>query len=279
MIYEGIVYRPPSEAHSLLVQATIGCAWNRCTFCDMYKGKRFRIRGLDEIRQDLQEALPYQRHFRRVFLCDGDALAIPMPQLSEILRTARELHPHVEGIRLYASARDILSKAPEELSQLRHLGVDMVYIGLESGSDRVLQMVNKGVTKAEMVAGAQRLQSAGIKQSVSIIAGLGGAELSGEHIAETADALNHMQPDFVGMLVLYAGNDTELVQKIADGSFRLPSHGQVLDEMHRLIEALHLHHCYFTSAHASNYNHLRGYLPDDKQRLLHEITQLQTTAS
>lgn len=276
MHYEGTIFRPPSEADSLLVQVTVGCSWNKCTFCDMYTDKSFRIRKIDEIKADLKEGSRWAKEIRRIFLCDGDALVLPTPMLLEILQTIRELYPHLDAVRVYASAKDILRKSHEELCQLHQAGLEMVYIGLESGSDKVLKEVNKGITKAEMIAAAQAVTRAGLRQSVSIISGLAGHNPpdSREHILETADALNQMQPDYVGMLVLHAGNDTDMFRKISEGTFRLPSAMQVLQEMHLLIEHLELAHCYFTSAHASNYIDVRGRLPQDKEAMLRNIERL-----
>lgn len=271
MNYEGTIYRPPSEAGSLLIQATIGCAWNKCTFCDMYKDKAFRVRSLADIVRDLRESAVYRDRIRRIFLCDGNALAISTQDLAELLETIRTLYPDLEGVRAYASARDILGKTPRELKLLASLGLDMLFIGLESGSDSVLRKVNKGITKQQMIDAAHLLHEAGIRQSVSIIAGLGGEEAWQEHIRETADALNSMQPDFLGMLVLYVGSDAELYQEIRRGSFRLPSASQVMDEMRLLLQSLILDNCYFTSAHISNYLHVKGRLPQDKEQLLAQI--------
>lgn len=274
MHYEGTIFRPPSEADSLLVQVTVGCSWNKCTFCDMYSDKQFRVRNLDEIKADLVEGSRWRNQIRRIFLCDGDALVLKTSMLLEILETIRELYPDLDAVRVYASAQDILRKSHEELCQLHEAGLEMVYIGLESGSDKVLEEVNKGITKAEMIAAAKAATDAGLRLSISIISGLGGQEFSREHILETADALNQMQPDYVGMLVLHAGNDTDMFRKIAEGTFRLPSATQVLEEMKLLIENLDLKHCYYTSAHASNYIDVRGRLPEDKEAMLRNIERL-----
>ncbi len=275
MFYEGTIYRPPSEAGSLLVQVTIGCAWNRCTFCDMYKEKKFRIRPLEDIKADLLEAVPYANRIRRIFLCDGDAFVLPTAILVELLEEIRRLYPKLEGVRIYGTARDILRKTPEELTQLKNLGLEMIFIGLESGSDQVLTAVNKGSTKQQMIDAAALLRAAGIKQSVTIIAGLGGEELMREHILETADALNHMQPEYLGMLVLYVGGEAAMMSSIRDGSFRLPSPQQVLAEMKLLLENLELKNCYFTSAHVSNYIHVKGQLPEDREELIALIDGLE----
>ncbi|MDR3264726.1 MAG: radical SAM protein [Synergistaceae bacterium] len=266
-----MIYRPPSEADSLLVQATIGCSWNRCTFCSMYRDKKYRVRPLDEVMADLREAAPHGDRFRRIFLCDGDALALPTPFLTEILEEIGRLFPRLEAVRIYASARNVLNKKPEDLRSLAALGIDMAYIGLESGSDRVLSAVDKGITKREMIDSAVMLRDAGVKQSISVIAGLGGGELWREHILETADALNEMQPEYLGMLVLHSGDDGGPIPLLDDGSFRLPSFRQVLNETRLLIENLELKDCLFTSAHVSNYFYLKGRLSREKQKLLREI--------
>lgn len=273
MVYEGDIYRPPSEADSLLLQVSIGCTWNRCTFCGMYKNKRFRARPLEEITADLRSALHCRGMFKRVFLCDGDALALPTPVLAGILAEIKTLFPETEGVRSYASARNILGKSAAELRSLAGQGLDLVYIGLESGSDKVLSAVNKGNTKAEIIAASALMREAGLKQSVSIIAGLAGAEMAEEHMRETADALNQMQPDYLGMLVPHESEWSLARRNSGDDTFQRPSPRQVLTETRLLLENLDLRRCYFTSAHASNYFYLRGQLPGEKDRLLAEIAR------
>lgn len=275
MVYEGTIFRPPSEAGSLLVQVTIGCTWNKCTFCDMYRDKDFRIRSMEEIRADLLEAVPYRDRIRRIFLCDGDALVMPTAQMSELLTEIRMLFPTLEGVRAYASAKNILQKTEEELRSLYELGLDMVYIGLESGSDKVLTLINKGITKSQMIDAAKLLKKTGIKQSISIISGLGGEALMEEHILETADALNQMQPEYVGMLVLHLGNDADMYKALRDGTFRLLSAGQVIEEMRLLLENLRLDDCLFSSAHVSNYVNLNGHLPHDRELMLEALNRLR----
>ncbi|MDR1623259.1 MAG: radical SAM protein [Synergistaceae bacterium] len=271
MMYEGTIYRPPSEADSLLVQVTIGCAWNKCTFCSMYKDKQYRIRSLEEVMADLREAERYRGRFKRIFLCDGDALALPTPFLTKILEEIKRLFPDIDGVRVYASSRDVLQKKPGELESLAKLGLDMAYIGLESGSDKVLAAVNKGITKQEMIDSAAALHKAGIKQSISVISGLGGKELSEEHILQTADALNKMQPDYLGMLVLHEGEDVGLYYVTEEQGLRVPSSRQVLAEMRLLMEHLELDDCFFSSAHVSNYFYVKGRLPGEKQKILAQI--------
>lgn len=268
MHYEGDIYRPPSEARSLLVQVTIGCSWNQCTFCDMYSEKQFRVRPMGEILADLEEGAALAGYYKRIFLCDGDALVLEIAKLEEILRAIQRLYPGLESVRAYASMRDVLRKTPEELRRLRQLGLDMVYIGLESGSDAVLKAVNKGQTRADMIAGAQRLREAGIRQSISIIAGLGGKEGWRQHALETATALNAMQPEYVGMLVLTPGSDARMHSATATACVQPPSARQVMQEMEVLLEHLALEDCFFSSAHVSNYVMVKGHLPQEREAML-----------
>lgn len=274
MKYEGSVFRPPSEASSLLIQVTIGCAWNKCTFCDMYADKKFRVRRMDEILADLREGARYRDRFKRIFLCDGDAMALGADKLFEILAAIEELYPGLESVRAYGNARDVLAKTPDELAKMRKMGLDMVYIGLESGSDKVLEKVNKGITRAEMIEAAQMLKKAGIQQSISIIAGLGGEAGWREHILETASALNEMQPEYVGMLVLTPGSDSRMHSETATACVQPPSAMQVLEEMKLLLENLTLSDCFFSSAHPSNYATVKGHLPEDKEKMIAFVTRL-----
>lgn len=274
MQYEGSVFRPPSEARSLLVQVTIGCAWNKCTFCDMYADKKFRVRSMDEIMADLREGARHVNHFKRIFLCDGDALALSAAKLFEILEAIQKLYPGLESVRAYASARDVIAKTPEELKKMRTLGLDMVYIGLESGSDEVLASVNKGITRAEMIESARMLKAAGIEQSISIISGLGGEVGWRGHILETASALNEMQPEYVGMLVLTPGSDSRMHSETATACAQPPPAMQVLQEMKLLLENLEQQNCFFSSAHPSNYATIKGHLPEDKQKMIAFVEKL-----
>jgi radical SAM superfamily enzyme YgiQ (UPF0313 family) len=237
----------------------------------MYKEKQYRIRSMEEIMADLREAERYRGRFRRIFLCDGDALALPTSFLAKILEDIAQRFPGIDGVRVYASARDVLQKGTEDMRTLGGLGLDMAYIGLESGSDKVLSAVNKGITKQEMIDAAAVLRNAGIKQSISVISGLGGEELSEEHILETADALNKMQPEYLGLLVLHEGEDVGLYYVNEEKGLRVPSSRQVLTEMRLLVERLELENCFFTSAHVSNYFYVKGRLSREKQKILAQI--------
>ena len=272
MEYEGRMFRPPSEAHSLLVQVTIGCSHNKCTFCGNYKEKRFRIRPMDDIRRDLEECgRRYGNRVQRIFLCDGNALVMKMRDLREIFQLIRGYFPHCERVGVYATAQDILRKTPEELRELHELGLGILYLGLESGSDEVLRRVNKGITAQEMIDAVVRAREAGITTSVMVITGLGGPELWKEHAEETARVLNAMQPDYVGLLALMIEPETPLAEQVARGEFRLLTPKEVVSEMYVMVRGMELEHCFFSSVHASNYITLRGNLPEDKERLLREM--------
>lgn len=272
MEYEGMVIRPPSEARSLLIQVTLGCSHNKCTFCSTYRQKPFRIRSMEEIKRDITEsAEQYRQYVKRVFLCDGNALVMKMAHLREILGMIRDEFPLCERVGMYATAKDILRKTPEELAELRQLGLGIVYVGLESGSDEILRRVNKGMDSQTMIDGVLRARQAGIKTSVMVIAGLGGAELWEEHARESARVLNTMQPDYVGLLSLTVEPGTELEWQVRKGTFRLLRPQAVIGEMHLLLQNLELEDSFFSSVHISNYVSVRGQLPDEKERFLEEI--------
>lgn len=273
MKYEGSIYRPPSEAYSLIVQATIGCSHNRCTFCSMYKDKSFRIRPVAEILADLDELKDRHNGVERVFLADGNALAMKTDDLKSILLKLRAVLPECGRVGIYASPRDILGKTDEELAELKQLGLGIAYMGLESGSDEILKNINKGVTSDEMIEAGKKLKSSGIRQSVTAISGLGGKAGWKEHALESARVLNEIDPDYLGLLTLLVEPGTEMEKQVDTGSLELMSPIEVMKETRMLIENLKLSNCVFRSNHASNYFALAGTLPMDRQRLLHDIDE------
>ena len=200
MRYQGMVYRPPSEAYSLIVQVTYGCSHNTCAFCSMYKEKRFALRPLNEVLEDFQLARQRYRSVRRVFLADGDALIRKASELYTILDTIRELFPECERVTSYASPSSIRLRTEEELRTLWEKGLTMVYMGLESGSDKVLTLMRKGHSAAEIIEMGQKVRRCGMALSVTAITGLGGPELLEEHAVDTAKAFNAMNPEYIGML-------------------------------------------------------------------------------
>lgn len=273
MRYEGALYRPPSEAYSLIVQATIGCSHNKCTFCSMYKDKKFRIRDTEEIMEDLILGRKYYENVRRVFLADGDALVIKTEELIKILQGIEVLFPECERVGIYGSPKSILNKSQEELLELKALGLGIVYLGVESGSDKILKDIKKGVDSAEMIEAGRKIVDAGIKLSVTLISGIGGKAFSTLHALESAKVLNEMKPHYIGLLTLLLEQGTKLYEDVKVGKFQLLSPKEVLEETRILVENLQVGNCIFRSNHASNYVALRGTLMEDKKLILKQIEE------
>ena len=271
MRYYGSVYRPPSEARSLIVQVTYGCSHNTCAFCSMYKEKHFALRPLDEVLEDFRIARQVYPHVDKVFLADGDALVRKAGELYTILDTVRELFPECERVTCYASPASIRIRTEEELRTLREKGLTMVYMGLESGSDEVLTLMRKGHPAAEIIEMGQKVRKCGIALSVTAITGLGGPELLERHALDTARAFNAMNPEYIGMLTLMVEPETPLYEWVHDGSFRLLTQPQVLEETRLLVEHLDSPGSVFRMNHASNYLVLRGTLNGDRAAMLAEI--------
>ena len=273
MKYEGNIYRPPSEAYSVIIQVSIGCSHNQCTFCGMYKDKAFRMRGLEEIFKDLSLARETYREVKKIFLADGNALTMPKGHLERILLEIKRLFPECERVSAYSAPRDILGKSLEELKEIKDLGLQLLYLGVESGSDRILEKINKGVRKKEMIAAGKKAVSAGFKLSVTVISGLGGRELWQEHAVETAEVINGIQPHYFGLLTLLIQEGTPLYDAVEKGEFQLQGPKEVLEETRRMIEHLELNNTVFRSNHASNYLALKGNLSRDKEALLENIDE------
>jgi radical SAM superfamily enzyme YgiQ (UPF0313 family) len=270
-IYEGIVWRPPSEADSLILQATIGCSWNKCTFCAAYLEKDFRIKPLKEVEADIRTVLPYARDSRRIFLADGNALCIPTEDLLKILKLLDDHFPSLERVGIYGGPNDIAEKSVEELRALKEAGLGIVYLGLESGSEKVLKMVRKGVGPKKMIEAGRKVRAAGLALSAIIIQGLGGRALSDEHARETAKVLNQMDPEYVGALTLIVCEGTQMEKDVAQGKVELLSPKDHLKELRFLVEGLDLTNCIFRANHPSNYITFRVALPKEKKSLLAEI--------
>ena len=271
MRYYGAVYRPPSEAYSLIVQVTYGCSHNTCAFCSMYKEKRFALRPLDEVLEDFHIARQTYRHVDKVFLADGDALVRKASELYTILDTIRELFPECQRVTSYASPASIRIRTDEELQTLRAKGLTMVYMGLESGCDEVLKLMRKGHMSDEIVAMGQKVRRNGIALSVTAITGLGGPELLEQHAIETAKAFNAMNPEYIGMLTLMVEPGTPLYDWVRDGEFQRLTQPQVLRETRLLVEDLDSPGSVFRMNHASNYLVLKGTLNQDKEVMLRTI--------
>ena len=273
MHYEGTVIRPPSEADSILLQVTLGCSHNKCTFCGTYRGKRFDIKKDDVIFEDIEFARKYCRRQNRLFLCDGDALVIPMRRLVPILEKIRDRLPWVERVGVYANAKSIKMKTDEELARLRKLGLKIAYMGLESGDDKVLEAIRKGANADKMITMGKKLKKAGIKVSVTVLLGLGGRKGSLDHARETGRVLTAMDPDFVGALSLMLIPGTELHDQYVKGDFQLPGAEEMLTELGAMIAATNLTDGLFHANHASNYLPIRAHLPQDKEKTLELISQ------
>ncbi|MCL2169207.1 MAG: B12-binding domain-containing radical SAM protein [Defluviitaleaceae bacterium] len=270
MKYEGRIFRPPSEAYSLIVQATIGCSHNNCDFCDMYKEKSFRVREFQDVLDDLSAARKHSGAARRIFIADGDALILKTQDWLLLLEHIGEIFPECERVSCYASPRSILQKSSDELKLLHKNGLNMVYMGLESGSDEVLLSVNKGACAQEIVEAGVKVKDAGIKLSVTAISGLGGKALWQEHAVKTAKALSQMKPHYIGLLSLMLERDTPLYERFAQGAFESLTPMEIAAETLLMLSNLDSEGSVFRSNHASNYLMLGGNL----NRELEDMKQL-----
>lgn len=266
--YEPPVFRPPSEAESLILQVTIGCSHNRCAFCGMYATKRFRAKSEDEIRADIDGArATLGPGVRRVFLADGDAMCLSTRRLTAILDLLNGAFPTTQRVGIYANARDLLSKTDENLAALRARKLRMLYVGLESGDAGTLAAIDKGATPAEIVEAVQKARRAGMSASVMVLIGLAGVERSLEHARRSAEAINAMAPEFTALLTYTPVPGTALAGRIAAGQADLPSARGSLEEIRAFVEALDVP-TYFTCNHASNYLPMTGRMPQAKARII-----------
>jgi len=269
MRYDGAVIRPPSEAHSYILQVTYGCSHNRCTFCGTYQDKPFRVRETSQVLEDIELARTLLPNTRRVFLADGDALTLSAYRLYHILDALDDAFPHLERVGVYANARNLLRKSNDELINLRLKGLEIVYLGLESGDDEILTSIEKGATAAEMITATAKAKRAGLLVSVIGILGIAGPKGSLQHARLTGQVVSQMDPDYFSILTLMLVPGTLLHQQWEAGAFQLPVAEQMLIELHKVIEHLDgLTQCVFRTNHASNYLALSGTLPGDKIHLL-----------
>lgn len=275
MRYEGNIYRPPSEAKSYILQCTVGCSHNRCTFCGMYKDKKYRVRSLDEILADIRMAKQYYGDMEKVFLADGDALAMDTQDLVTILKELYASFPHLRHVGIYASPDSILGKSLEDLKTLQKNGITIAYLGIETGDEELLKEIRKGVTYQEMVEAGRKVRQAGILLSVTVLLGLAGrTPRAVTHARETARICNEINPDYVAALTLMLVPRTELYRKMQRGEFELPEPFEILEELRIIVENLDVQECEFRSNHASNYLPIKGRLPRDKQKILNLIDQV-----
>ena len=272
MRYEGKLYRPPSEADAYILQATIGCSWNACTYCDMYRDKSFRVRDLHPTLGDI--ALARQVHgagVAKVFVADGDALAMPTDHWLRVLHALSEAFPHLRRVSCYATAANVLTKSPDDLRTLREAGLSRLYIGPESGDDLTLKRIAKGATHDDHVQAAAKAHEAGMELSVIALLGAGGTERSQAHAEGTAELVTAMDPAFFAALTLTVIPDTPQAKLQARGRFELPSVPEMLGELRTIIALARPTSALFRTNHASNYLPLAGRLPDDRERLVRTI--------
>eukprot|EP00996_Jenningsia_fusiforme_P001281 NODE_2173_length_1272_cov_30.222404_g1976_i0.p1 GENE.NODE_2173_length_1272_cov_30.222404_g1976_i0~~NODE_2173_length_1272_cov_30.222404_g1976_i0.p1 ORF type:complete len:313 (-),score=48.20 NODE_2173_length_1272_cov_30.222404_g1976_i0:215-1153(-) len=269
----GMLYRPPSESDAFVLQATIGCSWNHCSYCVMYRGKEFRVRELPEVLEDVRTAgSEFGSDFEKVFVADGDALAMPTSNWLPVLNELSANFPKLRHVSCYATARNVLAKSPSELEALRAAGLRMVYMGPESGDDATLKSIVKGSTAEEHVEAAQRIKAAGIRNSAIFLLGIGGVgESSMRHAEESARLASLMDPDYLSALTVEVIPGTPLEKKVARRRVEIPGPDGILRELRRFVELAAPTKAVFRTNHASNYLSLSGYLPQDRERLLSRL--------
>ncbi len=273
MHYEGHIIRPPSEANSILLQATVGCSHNKCTFCGAYKGERFKIKPDEIIDADIAFAARYCRNQKRLFICDGDGLIIPQRRLAAILAKIKTQLPWVTRVGIYANSKSIAMKTAEELSALADLGLGIVYMGLETGDDETLKKINKGARADRMIAVGRKVRQAGIKLSLTVLLGVAGRERSEIHARETGRVLTAIDPEFVGALSLMLIPETRLYDDYQNGRFELISPREMLQELGNMLAHTHMSRGLFHANHASNYLPIRARMPADKEKTLQLINR------
>ncbi|MHB8895253.1 MAG: radical SAM protein [Candidatus Geothermincolia bacterium] len=273
MRYEEPVFRPPCESGSLIIQATIGCPHNQCTFCGMYKMKKYRVRPLEEIREDLRLARGLWHEPESVFLADGNTIAMRTDDLVQVLDSVREAFPDVRRISCYGGARFIRGRKVADLARLSEHGLGIVYMGLESGDDEILRLVRKGATADDYVRAAEKMREAGIELSTYVLAGLGGRARTRQHALGSAAALNRMKPDYVRIRTLALMPGFPMYEELSSGAFVECSGREVAQETRLLLENLDLEGARFLSDHISNYLPIYGMLPEDKGAMLAAIDE------
>lgn len=271
MRYQEPLFRPPAEADSFILQATLGCSWNACTYCAMYRSKSYCVRPLADTQADIQSATPYADEIRHVFVADGDPLGMDMAHWEGILQSLSQTFPRLRRVSTYATARNILEKSPDDLQKLKAWGLGLLYIGPESGDDLTLKRLAKGATAQDHIWAAERAQEAGLEQSLIFLLGAGGRERSLEHAKASGELAGQMSPRFLSTLTLTVVPGTPIARLEQEGSFELPDKHGLLQELHTLIEACEPKNAIFRSDHASNYLPIEGRLPRDKATILKKI--------
>ncbi len=275
MDYVGHIIRPPSEAYSMIIQVTVGCSHNQCTFCGTYKDQRFRIKDMEQVRRDIDEMSSYGHRFRRAFLADGDVLILPTETILEIMAYIKKKNPSIERIGVYGNTKAMLKKSVEDLRALKEAGLGIVYQGIESGNREVLRRIKKGAFPHKQLEAAEKVKSAGIVLSQTVLLGIGGTELSEEHAIDTGKHLGAMSPDFAGALTVMLLPNTGLYRDYESGTFMLPDKFGLLNELRLMIINMKVkNRCMFTSNHASNYLPIRATFPDDRHRVISLIEEV-----
>ena len=268
MFYEGAIIRPPSEADSLILQITVGCRHNACTFCGAFKTKRFRIKSEQEIKEIISIAQVHYPDVEKIFLADGDALTIETPELIRILDQLYRSFKHLKRVGIYGGPKNIQEKSLEELRELKEHGLYIVYLGVESGSARILKDVRKGVTPEEMIVAGQKVMSSGLLLSCTVIIGLGGKANSQEHAIETAKLISKIDPHYLAALTLILRREAPLRRAVEKGEFEMLSPFETLKEIKLMVENLQVTDCVFRCNHASNYLPLKATLPQEGPMLI-----------
>jgi radical SAM superfamily enzyme YgiQ (UPF0313 family) len=271
MHYEGMCIRPPSEANSILLQATVGCSHNKCSFCGTYKDKRFRIKDNDIILSDILFASRYMRDTKRLFIMDGDALIIPYRRLTWIFDMIKEHLPWVTRVGVYANTKGIKMKSQEELIHLKEMGLRIIYMGIETGDDQTLTAIRKGADSQRIVDMGKKVKQAGIKLSVTVLLGIAGKERSLIHAKATGELLSAIDPDYVGALTLMIMPGTTLADDLSTDKFELPDNYGLLMELREMIASTNLSRGLFFSNHASNYLPVKVRYPEGKEQALQLI--------
>lgn len=272
---EGIVYRPPSEADSFILRVTVGCSHNSCTFCNMYRGIKFRTRPMDEIVTQINRAADCKPNLQKVFLADGNALVLSNKKLLEIIGILHRTFPHLTSITCYGSPKDILKKTTAELTELKKAGMRMIYMGIESGDDEVLRLVKKGVSAEKIVEAGKMVRNAGIKLAAMVILGLGGQIYTVQHAVNTGKVISDISPSVLGVLTLTLQEGTPLAADAIQGNFDPLSPRETLKELQQMIEHIDVTRpCVFNSSHISNLLPLTAVLPKQKKMLLAELQEV-----
>ena len=270
-MYTYPIYRPPSEASSLILQLTLGCSYNKCLFCYSFKSKPFHTRTLEDITDHVKKAKQAYPNPRKIFLADANVMCVKTQNILKYLALIKEYFPDVGRISSYAGPLDILRKTDDELKQLYDAGLTMIYMGVESGSAEVLQFVKKGVTPEEMIVAGKKIKQTGFTLSCMIISGLGGKRMTETHAVESGRVISAINPDFFSLLTLIVENESPMKKFIHQGVFSLLSPPEVMLELRMMVENLALENCVFRANHASNYYSFRGILNQDKARIIEDI--------